>query len=163
VPVDRVVPHEKYNAETWEHDLALVRLKSPPAGTPVRLAGTHLALRTCQHLEVSGWGRTKAGGPASPRLQKATVPLVDNATCNDPKSYNGQVLPGMMCAGYHQIDACQGDSGGPLVLRREDGPVLVGIVSWGPTACGKQFQYGVYTRVSAYRGWIDQIIAGKGK
>jgi secreted trypsin-like serine protease len=163
-PVDRVVAHEHYNPETWEHDLALVRLKSRPAGTPITLAAPDLALTQCQHLEVSGWGRTKAGtGGASTRLQKATVPFVDNATCNASKSYSGQVLPGMLCAGYHEIDACQGDSGGPLVLRAQDGPVLVGIVSWGPKACGEQFKYGVYTRVSAYRDWIDRVLAAKGK
>jgi secreted trypsin-like serine protease len=66
----------------------------------------------------------------------------------------------MMCAGYREgrIDSCQGDSGGPLVWRSPDGPALVGIVSFGD-GCARELKYGVYTRVSAFRDWIDRVIA----
>ena len=88
------------------------------------------------------------------------MPYADTAVCNDPASYNGGVRPGMMCAGYREggIDACQGDSGGPLVWRTPDGPVLVGVVSFGD-GCARKLKYGIYTRVSAYREWIDRAIA----
>ena len=33
--------------------------------------------------------------------------------------------------------------------------VLVGVVSWG-YHCGKKDEFGVYTRVSFYRKWIDE-------
>lgn len=79
----------------------------------------------------------------------------ENAVCNI--AYEGSIKPGMLCAGYREggIDACQGDSGGPLVWRTSDGPVLVGVVSFG-TGCARKLKYGVYTRVSAYRDWIDR-------
>ena len=67
----------------------------------------------------------------------------------------------MLCAGYAKgvkKDSCGGDSGGPLVWKSPDGAILVGIVSFGK-GCALENKYGVYTRVSAYRDWINQVIA----
>jgi secreted trypsin-like serine protease len=50
------------------------------------------------------------------------------------------------------------------VLRNDsatDGPVLVGIVSFGSaTGCAKAFKYGVYTRVEAHLEWIRTVTTG---
>jgi secreted trypsin-like serine protease len=163
-PVDRVVLHDQYDAKTNENDLALVKLKARPAGRSIPLATPEQQLLPCEMLEVTGWGRTKDGGITSHKLQKALVPFVNNAACNEPSAYNGTVGPGMMCAGFHDggVDACQGDSGGPLVLKRPDGPVLVGIVSWGE-GCARRLKYGVYTRVTPYGDWITEVIMSDGK
>jgi secreted trypsin-like serine protease len=152
---DRVVLH-KYDAKTQEYDLALVKLTTRLTGKSIPLARPDLELKQCQHLEVTGWGLTKENSAGSENLQKATVPYVDNTACNEPSSYDGEIRPSMMCAGFHEIDACQGDSGGPLVFKGPDGPILVGIVSWGE-GCGRKLKYGVYTRVSAYSDWIKSV------
>ena len=164
-PVDRVVLHS-FNTETWENDLALVKLKARPAGRAIPLARPALKLKHCHHLEVSGWGKTETGS-RSDTLKKAVVPHVDTAMCNEPGSHAGKVRPSMLCAGFNKIDTCQGDSGGPLVLRSKDnndeGDVLVGIVSWGPRLCGQELKYGVYTRLSAHRDWITKVVTSDGK
>jgi trypsin len=162
--IEKIVTHEDYDPSTNEHDLALVKLKEPTAGRVIPLASASLSVPAGQPLEVTGWGVTAEGGTsASPTLQKASVPLVDNAICNDATAYNGTVKPGMLCAGYREggIDSCQGDSGGPLVWSTSDGPVLVGVVSFGD-GCARKLKYGIYTRVSAYRDWIDRIVVSAG-
>lgn len=42
-------------------------------------------------------------------LQQGRVNIISNEVCNEPFSYNGAVLPGMLCAGvpYGGVDACQ--------------------------------------------------------
>jgi trypsin len=158
--VERVVVHEQYNPATYENDIALIKLKQPAAGRPIRLVDESGRLQVGQPLEVTGWGATEEDGGGSNNLQKASVPYADTAVCNNPASYNGRVRSSMMCAGYKEggIDACQGDSGGPLVWRTLGGPVLVGVVSFGD-GCARKLKYGVYTRVSAHRDWIDRALA----
>lgn len=53
----------------------------------------------------------------------------------------------------------QGDSGGPMVIQRPDDKrwVLAGVISWG-IGCAEPNQPGVYTRISEFRDWINQIM-----
>jgi secreted trypsin-like serine protease len=150
-----IVIHEDYDAKTFEHDVALVKLRSPPNGRVIPLIQAAASLPAGVLLEVTGWGVSEEGS-TSGDLLKARVPYVDTSDCNMSTQYNGRIRAGMMCAGYREggIDSCQGDSGGPLVWRGPDGPVLAGIVSFGE-GCARRLKYGVYTRVSAYRAWID--------
>lgn len=52
--------------------------------------------------------------------------------------------------------ALQGDSGSPLVC----GDAVEGVVTWGSRVCGNGKKPGVYTRVSSYRMWIENITNG---
>ena len=66
-----------------------------------------------------------------------------------------------ICAGWDEggHDSCQGDSGGPLAVLDGDGcPVVVGLTSFG-NGCGAPGNYGIYTRVSQYREWIETNVA----
>lgn len=62
-----------------------------------------------------------------------------------------------LCAGDGEVDACQGDSGGPLVLRTLDGPVQIGLISWG-LGCSREESPGVYMRTAPFGDWISQTI-----
>lgn len=51
-----------------------------------------------------------------------------------------------------------GDSGGPMVIQRNDKRFqLTGVISWG-IGCAEPNQPGVYTRISEFRDWINQIL-----
>jgi secreted trypsin-like serine protease len=163
--IDKLVVHAEYDPATHKNDIALIRFKGNPKGdiTPssIRRLDAGEVLKADQLLEVTGWGKTETG-QGSNQLRKAKVPYVENETCNDPGSYNGTILRGMLCAGYRDggIDACLGDSGGPLVWVKPNKvpPALVGIVSFG-AGCAQKAKYGVYTRVTAYGDWVAQAIA----
>jgi trypsin len=159
VAVERIVRSDGYNSKTHDNDIALIKVGSVTSGRPIPLASAIESLSNGDLLEITGWGATSEGGAAATLLQKVIVPSVANDACNKPEVYNGTISSGMMCAGAKAggIDACQGDSGGPLVRRRGNGPVLVGIVSFGE-GCARKLKYGVYTRISHHRAWIDRII-----
>ena len=52
-----------------------------------------------------------------------------------------------------------GDSGGPMVIQRTEDKrfQLAGVISWG-IGCAEPNQPGVYTRISEFRDWINQIL-----
>jgi trypsin len=160
---EKVIIHEAYDSKTYENDIALVRLRATPNGKVIPLVNSKLEIPAGQPLEVTGWGATSEGGDLAIRLLKASVPYVDNATCNAPEAYNGRIKAGMLCAGYHGggTDSCQGDSGGPLVWKTANGPVLAGVVSFGE-GCARKLKYGIYTRVANYADWIGRVVARGG-
>ncbi|XP_041820725.1 complement factor I [Chelmon rostratus] len=161
VPVEEIYIHPKYNASTYENDIALVQLeKLPykdkclednPAVSAVCVPWSAQLFQPNHTCSISGWGRT-ADGRASQVLLWANVSLI--ADCQG--FYKDRFKPGMMCAGDldGSVDSCQGDSGGPLVCEDELGvSYLWGIVSWGER-CGQPGFPGVYTQVAHYFDWI---------
>lgn len=156
IEVDRYAVHPNFESNTYRNDIAL--LHSPSIlynSKAVIIDNGALKLSAGLPLKITGWGAISESGRASEYLLVAEVPYVETSVCNQPDSYNGKIDENMLCAGYTdgRSDACQGDSGGPLVASSNDGPVLVGLVSTAE-GCGRHLKYGVYTRISAYFGWI---------
>ena len=104
---------------------------------------------------VAGWGAAVEGGGQQRYLLKATVPFVDDATCN---SAYDELVPGEeICAGRMAqggVDTCQGDSGGPLLV----GGVLAGITSWG-NGCAAAGHPGVYARLTTFSSQVAAQVA----
>ncbi len=146
-------------------DIALIKLAEPMTienrKQVIQLQNPALAERLASPgacATTLGWGSTETV-VFSDLLQQASLPIARQEDC---VAFNPQKVDAtMLCAGHEKggRDSCSGDSGGPLVIYGgPTGWTQVGIVSWGPTPCGQAGNYGVYTRVSDYIGWIQSII-----
>jgi secreted trypsin-like serine protease len=158
IDVTEIRVHEKYDPQSNDYDIALLKLASHPARlTPVGLPNSGDALPAGTNMIVTGWGALREGSPGTAYLISANIPVISNQTCNEAVSYNGAITDNMICAGLRSggLDSCQGDSGGPAVALSGDAKLLVGIVSFGE-GCARRDKYGVYTNVRIFRPWIDQ-------
>ena len=160
--VSVVIKHPRYDDETYDYDLAVLKLSAPVQSSTgvkvIRLATTANIYKPLyvagKMTTVSGWGATRFQGTSSYTLRKVQVPIVSNAACKvfyGPGSITNQ----MTCAGYSAggKDACQGDSGGPLIATLAGVPIQIGIVSTG-IGCAWARYPGIYTRISALYPWI---------
>jgi secreted trypsin-like serine protease len=154
----------RFRSATRGDDWAVVRLERPLDLPTVRPARDRSYDRGS--FVVLGWGAVREGGSLQRRLRTASVPFVDDRTCEKAYESAGYrfLKREMICAGNFRrggVDSCQGDSGGPLMRRDRAGRwVQVGIVSWGH-GCARPRYPGVYTQLSAYADEIaDAVRAG---
>ncbi|XP_065490577.1 complement factor I [Caloenas nicobarica] len=156
----RLIIHEKYNASTYENDIALLELSgkgecSLARSTPACIPWSQYMFRPGDTCKVSGWGLEK-GYTKQYVLKWGTVNLFQNCS----ELYPGRFFEQMACAGTYDgsVDSCKGDSGGPLVCFDADNVAYVwGIVSWGEN-CGEAGHPGVYTKVASYYDWISHHV-----
>lgn len=174
VRFDRILVHPDYDPASQANDLALVRLDQEAGPLIATLA--HQADRNDGDATVLGFGSfyegrlaglalSPTGAPVSQvsnRLRQSNVPLIDPAQCAAGLRIGGGATGAyQLCTGRggEASGTCVGDSGGPLVRGRDEGSDrLVGIVSFG-SGCAAEVPLVVYTRVSAYVRWIEEMIA----
>ncbi|XP_074545141.1 vitamin K-dependent protein C-like [Halichoeres trimaculatus] len=164
--IQKTFKHPNYDSTTADNDIAMMRLETPAPFSnyivPICVPEREMAERVL-HLNgtltvVTGWGKDdEESGRMSSALNIIKVPLVDRDTCVHHMSHN--ISDNMLCAGIlgKKIDACEGDSGGPMVTLYRDTWFLVGLVSWGE-GCGREDKLGIYTKVSNYNQWIQQVM-----
>ncbi|XP_021702119.1 serine proteinase stubble isoform X4 [Aedes aegypti] len=164
--VQIVASHPQFDPRTFEYDLALLRFYEPVVFQPniipvcVPDGDENFIGRTAF---VTGWGRLYEDGPLPSVLQEVTVPVIENKICETMYRSAGYIehIPHIfICAGWKKggYDSCEGDSGGPMVIQRPDKRfLLAGVISWG-IGCAEPNQPGVYTRISEFRDWINQIL-----
>uniref|UniRef100_A0A1A7XNI6 Plasminogen activator n=1 Tax=Iconisemion striatum TaxID=60296 RepID=A0A1A7XNI6_9TELE len=157
--------HEKFDNETFDNDIVILKLKSDigicavnsPEVLPACLPERGLMLPDWTECEISGYGKdTEFSAEFSERVKRGHVRLWPRERCV-PEVLSGRtVTSNMLCAGDTRglDDACKGDSGGPLVCRHKDRMTLMGVISWGD-GCGNKDKPGVYTKVTHYIDWIN--------
>jgi len=162
--ITQVIVHPQRNAQSNDHDIALLKLSSEVSNAAVTPISPELMknISAGTALTVMGWGNLSTTGQEFPdKLNEVQVPLVSHAVCNT--NYGGDITENMVCAGYSQggKDSCQGDSGGPLLYQMDGQWHQVGIVSFG-NGCAQAGSPGVYARVEKYGTWIADQLKGIG-
>ncbi|XP_076851792.1 transmembrane protease serine 9-like isoform X2 [Brachyhypopomus gauderio] len=160
--VIKVIINPNFDYVTQENNLALLQLSYTvtftPYITPVCLAAYSSTFFNGTLSWVTGWGIIASGVslPSSGNLQEVQVPIIGNKQCFC--LYGGRITGNMICAGALSKGkySCQNDSGGPLVVTHGSIWIQAGIV--GYDACNQGNFPGVYTRVSQYQPWINQVI-----
>uniref|UniRef100_A0A6B2EK78 limulus clotting factor C n=1 Tax=Phlebotomus kandelakii TaxID=1109342 RepID=A0A6B2EK78_9DIPT len=161
---DRVI-HPRYDSETNDNDIALLRLYnevklSDDVGIACLPSYLQASPGRSEVCKVLGWGQ----GTRRTKLQEADMHVQPAKSCKRHYYGTGQVVTRhMLCASSRDYvsDTCGGDSGGPLLCRDPKSPsrpwTLFGITSFGDD-CTVSESPGVYTRVAAFRKWIDSVI-----
>ncbi|XP_068559862.1 tissue-type plasminogen activator isoform X3 [Cebidichthys violaceus] len=166
--VEKYWNHEKFNNETFDNDIALLKLKTDigicavnsPEVLPACLPERGLVLPDWTECEISGYGKdSEFAAEFSERVKRGYVRLWPKERCVPDVLSQRTITSNMLCAGDTRglDDACKGDSGGPLVCRNNDKMTLMGVISWGD-GCGQMDKPGVYTRVTHYVDWINSKI-----
>ncbi|KAL4154868.1 hypothetical protein PRNP1_006982 [Phytophthora ramorum] len=146
--------HPMYNKRKHLHDVGLLKLEKPSKQKTAALPAVDGSDNKVGAVAtVLGWGQTKES-TQSFTLREVNIPIISNTECAKYDDYKNLLTEGMLCAGKKGKGSCRGDAGGPLIAN----DALVGFVSWAGGKCGKQ--PGVYTRVSYYLDYINDILNG---
>ena len=156
--VASVDPNAAFVPSTFQNDTAMLKLDRPAPYAPLRVIGVDEQSKWAAGTaaRIIGWGATSEGGPGSPNLLEASVPMIGDADCSTAYPVDFDVNS-MVCAYDGTHDTCQGDSGGPLMVPDGAGFVLAGITSWGD-GCASPNKPGVYARLGApaLNDWVMQ-------
>ncbi|XP_063032930.1 chymotrypsin-like elastase family member 2A [Melospiza melodia melodia] len=168
VSPSKIIVHRNWNSNNVAngYDIALIKLSQHVTlSDKIQLAclpAAQTILSANTPCYVTGWGRLQTNGPLPDKLQQGRLLVVNYATCSSSSWWGTTVKSTMVCAGGDGvISSCSGDSGGPLNCQRADGTWEVhGIVSFGSSiSCNYYHKPSVFTRVSAYNSWIQQVMA----
>ncbi|MEN9923746.1 MAG: hypothetical protein RIS09_1260 [Actinomycetota bacterium] len=149
-----------YDSETYKNDIAIIDLYHPVIlNSYLKLPSKDQAKRMLKSGSVLyGWG-DRQEGKSSNYLRKATL---QDKTEIAIASYS-DFFPKLQLGAHRRnsngtySSACYGDSGGPLVGRLHSSYFLVGVVSYGAKSKCESSVPSVFTRISAYRKFINSM------
>ncbi|CAK1542035.1 unnamed protein product [Leptosia nina] len=174
--IKRIINHPKFKPPKKYFDIAIIELEQDVEFSKLVQPACLWTKFNTQELgkkaTLTGWGIVEtAGKTISPELQAAEVDVINSNKCDGfLKPHCGRLWCGVeshqLCAGKLAggVDACQGDSGGPLQVKIQI-PVttqgsmhyVIGVTSFG-IGCALPNLPGVYTRVSSFIDWIEDVV-----
>ena len=154
IQIHDAILHPDYDPSNLRNDIMVVRLKRPMnLKTYAKLVDEPLK-RVGIEAKIVGWGNTAPAGEDSAwldTLQIADAILMPDEACGRLAFWDPQKKS---CTIETKTGASSNDSGGGLFVRT---PLLRWAIC-GITSSGNDGQFGIFTRVSFYTDWINQVI-----
>ncbi|XP_048038897.1 granzyme B(G,H)-like [Megalobrama amblycephala] len=151
-------PHPDYIFSPYRNDIMLLKLqekveqKNNVKSISLPKKGEDVGTDTV--CSVAGWGGEMINSLPTNRLMEANVSIMNNTKCSNKWGKYYYKESQMMCT-YGPGGSCRYDSGGPLVC----GNTAVGVTSFAyEKLCNSPDYPNVYTKISPYLEWIDNII-----
>lgn len=160
--------HDDYNPNTYDNDIAVVRVNSPfsindnvrPACLPETCDEDYVN----KQVLISGWGRSNAGNRDIQDIRPDALNFAwMTAKAREYCYMYGGSLDKTICVsddvGDRKRSPCFGDSGGPMVIKKDDGRfTVIGLAAFvADVGCAEGLPSG-YTDIRPYLRWLKQII-----
>ncbi|CAF2637088.1 unnamed protein product [Rotaria sp. Silwood2] len=163
IPIAQLILHPHYNEARSTNDIGIIKLARPINFTetiqPICLLDNIVEPPLDTTVYVAGWGNTvfQMWDSSSSVLRQARLRVISN--CSMYFAYESQRQICAATNGPADIDhgSCQGDSGGGLFYLKNERWYVAGVVSYA-TGCGQKAFPTVFTKTSAYIGWIREMI-----
>lgn len=161
--VDRVESHPDYNSETYESDVAVIRLEqSFDEAVPLKLVRPKdlRGLSRIRSVQAIGFGRSNSGrGEEESYEGLGRMRTVDLRSVQTIDRTSGGALADELLIQVdmnHGQGFCEGDSGGPALLKAGRGRHgIIGVASTFESRGGSDCnRFGYYTNVLPHLEWI---------
>ncbi|XP_072946793.1 collagenase-like [Epargyreus clarus] len=156
INTNRVEMHASYNQNTLANDIAVIIINHVAFNNNINrinLPSGSASYAGNQAVAV-GFGRTADGAAGNinnnQALRHVTLTVITNDECR--RTFGNTIIASTLCtSGAGGRSTCGGDSGGPL---RINGPILIGVTSFGSSAgCQRGFPAG-FARVTSFVAWL---------
>jgi Trypsin-like peptidase domain/Trypsin len=163
--VSHVIVHPEWDSKAYlkrrvSADVGLLKLVAPLPRTYKSIALADTAPTAGSQAIVAGYGVAKDGDRKTGGVLRAARFVVTG----NPSQIQMRLVDPNTRGELAGLGACMGDSGGPVFDTRDDGLVVLGMVSW---ATGPALSIGCggltgATPIVRYRGWVIKTAAAMG-
>ncbi|HEX5061801.1 MAG TPA: trypsin-like serine protease, partial [Kofleriaceae bacterium] len=135
-------PHPDFDANTLDHDIAILIVDPPLAVAPISISPT-LDATVGSTIRAVGYGWTVVND-TTPAVRRTGTSQIDTI---DELRISVHAAP---------AQACEGDSGGPALFDAGSGERVIGVTSSGDPTCT---QFARYTRVDVHSDFVLDTVA----
>ncbi|CAN2388975.1 serine-type endopeptidase activity, partial [Pristimantis euphronides] len=166
IETDALIRHEDFvysHNNVYLHDIALIHLSKKVSNIqPVCLSYSEATVSSGDLCYWTGWAA--AGGMNADQTFQVPIPIIPHETCSLSGFWQNQLTATMVCAGFESPEkvksSCKSGAEGTLICQSASNSAweVQGITSFGPNNCLVERKPQVFTKVSAYREWIEDKI-----